>query len=1257
MHWIDAKDIEQWADSEECASLLPMLIRRLIVATSPKISRLDIPSGSSVCLGGWDGRIEVKESSPFVPEGVSAWEMSCNKGIKRKADSDYKKRTENPGSVRPEKSSFIFVTPRVWSSKEKWLKANIEEEKWKDIHVYDATDLVQWIDLSPSVGAWLAVQIGKLPPQGYLAASDYWDNWSKETEPSITPDVVLAGRNEFQEPLREWINGPPSSFSIEGETKDEAIAFLLASAISAEDEWGADLFACGLVIEDSTTWRALAEHNTPLVLIPNFEGNYSSKVAVDSGHHVLVPLERGQSVPGKRITLKKPDVDTFRKTLNKLGFNYDDARNLARSTGRSLPVLKRRIIAQGGGKKPSWANHPNAKNLIPALLLCRWVENQNDLVVLSEIAERPHSDLIRDYQSLLNQPDAPLRKVGKNWRLTSHEESWELLSSLITKSDLDKFESIAIKVLSEVSTVYIFDKEERFYAAVKGKTLLYSQELRDGISYTLALMGSRPEPTGSEEVVRHFSNKIAREILKDNHSWQLWASLDSVLPVLSEAAPEVVLDKFEDTLTESPSTFLELFKQEGDGIGGACLHSGLLWALERMAWCEDMFTRVALILAKLAAIDPGGRYSNRPLESLRALFLGWMHYSSTPDDERLQVIDLLLDRESGVAWDLLMSICPQAHDMIVERATPQWRPWAQDKIINPTRADVISYMGEILKKVVNEVGSNPKRWGGLLENLSSFPDEFRSDAIARLNDISKGLDKGRKTKWKDVWEKLREILNHHNSFSDADWAMPSGELGLLNNIYEILSPEDPVDRYSWAFEYWPRLPEGGMFNDQYYIKNKIMIQESCVEGTYKSAGLEGLKSLASNAAAPDIVGRTAMRILGAKDDVNDFVIQTLDSNERPLRLLAIGACAEVFRIHGWPGLEKVLQYAKSKNISSVAIAAIYISTDECMETWLRLENEAPEIQKSYWENVSNTFMLQTKNASELEYGLVHFLDAGRPLEVIDALAYEGNDIPSEIMVEVLEATQKQSKEATEANKRGAPSSIARIFKKLDDDPGVSEKLVARLEVPFISVLSRNRPVLALHKQVLNDPTTFTDLVCWSFKPADRRIEDDDITDEERKNRALLAWHVLHNIRILPGQKESGEIVDRELETFIAEARILCSERGRGVICDQIIGQILANSPFGKDGFWPCEEIRNTLESLKSSEIGKGFEIGKRNLRGMTSRGAYEGGEQERIIARDYRKAAKSLRSRWPYVTKLLNNLAEDYENEAKRHDDEAELEE
>lgn len=60
--------------------------------------------------------------------------------------------------------------------------------------------------------------------------------------------------------------------------------------------------------------------------------------------------------------------------------------------------------------------------------------------------------------------------------------------------------------------------------------------------------------------------------------------------------------------------------------------------------------------------------------------------------------------------------------------------------------------------------------------------------------------------------------------------------------------------------------------------------------------------------------------------------------------------------------------------------------------------------------------------------------------------------------------------------------------------------------------------------------------------------------------------------------------------------------------------------------WPAEPVRDMLEAIGSRELKNGLVIGRLNSRGVTSRGVYDGGDQERTLTAKYRSGSNSTKA-------------------------------
>jgi transcriptional regulator with XRE-family HTH domain len=222
IRWVNATDLSQWAERRDGQGTIPELLTRLIRAATRMAARIHFPSDESVQLPGWDGTCEVEGGTEHVPSGSSGREIGTQRaGIGAKASEDYEKRTADPLGINRVEATFVFVTPRHWRGKGKWAEARRKEKRWADVRAYDADDLVHWIELYPAVGHWLAVAMGRRP-QGVLQLQDAWEEWSLSTRRPLTPELMLAGRDEDAVQILQWLRGKPSLLSVQGESVDEA---------------------------------------------------------------------------------------------------------------------------------------------------------------------------------------------------------------------------------------------------------------------------------------------------------------------------------------------------------------------------------------------------------------------------------------------------------------------------------------------------------------------------------------------------------------------------------------------------------------------------------------------------------------------------------------------------------------------------------------------------------------------------------------------------------------------------------------------------------------------------------------------------------------------------------------------------------------------------------------------------------------------------------------------------------------------------
>ena len=1246
----DPSDIVNWADKPEAHHKLPELVRRLILATVPRPSELHMPDGSSVWRPGWDGMLIVENGNTWVPKGASSWEWSCDKQAKGKATADYKKRTADPKGVDAPTTAFMFVTPRKWNADDKrmWATNRVEKRDWADVRALNVDDLVAWLGQAPAVALWFARLIGKIPATGVVPLDQWWENWSTGASPRISPELVTAGRQDQAKRIVQWFQSEPSHYYVQGETEDEGIAFLAGCARINETPLGSSLLARALVVENADSWRSLEGHSSPLVLVRAFlGGNVSPQIAVGKGHHALTPLGAHQDPRGNGITLPKLGRAETLEELAKMGLSETRARALAQSTSRNLPILRRRLEDDAGEPTPRWATSSSPRSIATLVLIGQWDGNhKGDRATVSKVAGQSYEAVERDLADLMSAAESPLTRVGNRWRFTSHEEAWHLLAPRLTPSDVERFKNVATDLLSEVSPRYDLPIEERFMANVNGKVLSHSDTLREGVARSLALMGTRANRAKNVEPASHVPARVVSTVLGGSNDWRIWATLSDCLNDLAEASPEALLDAIERDLDAEPSPFKDLFNQEGDGFFGETPHTGLLFALETLAWSPDHFSRVAKCLARLTEIDPGGQISNRPEKSLVSLFLPWIRFSGASDEHRLDTLEMLVDVIPNAGWRLLIGAYPPPRGLVIGRDPPTWQPWAQDGATKPTAGEYRTFVGRMTKLLLSRVGTEADRWAGLVEIIPEFTPNTRKQAIELLSQRTRALEQH--PAGQELWTSLRCQLHHHRSYPDAAWAMDAGDLAALEAVYQQLTPPEPVKAHSWPFDNWPDLPEGKPVEHDVATERIAVARQGAVRAAYSSGGVSALLAIARVAEEPFQVG-VAVALAMESALAIDLAVKHSGSPDPKSRDMALGCLRALYVESGWAPLEAVLTKAKASGSGPQALADIHLATPGIRQTWQRLNDESQEVRTAYWKSF-RWFNTSEWGEQDLAFVVQQLISVRRSVEAVEWLTLR--QIPSELAIQLLEAVPLDVAASPNLAPLVDDYRIAELFKVLDHSVDVSDDVIARLEIPYIEILNHHRPDLALHRQATRDPALFADVITWAFRRADGKTEE-SVDDQERERRATVAFTVLWNLHSFPGRKADGSVDAEALSNWVNEARRMCRERDRGDIGDQQIGQILANAPAGVDGIWPCEPVRDLLDDLASPHIGRGFTTGKINLRGITSRGVFEGGAQERSLADNYRQYASRIAAKWPFTAKLLRQLAIEFKDEAGQHDQDA----
>lgn len=158
---ITRQKIESYVDNNqlECRGLIPELVYTLIATTANKdyLEKFYLPYGDDISLKGFDGIVSYNQNHPYIPKGLSVWEIGTNKDPKRKFDEDFSKAKEKLSKFSPSTDihdvTYVAVFPRSISheNQEKWIRQKKKDgSEFKNIRIIDAFLLAQWANQSVS---------------------------------------------------------------------------------------------------------------------------------------------------------------------------------------------------------------------------------------------------------------------------------------------------------------------------------------------------------------------------------------------------------------------------------------------------------------------------------------------------------------------------------------------------------------------------------------------------------------------------------------------------------------------------------------------------------------------------------------------------------------------------------------------------------------------------------------------------------------------------------------------------------------------------------------------------------------------------------------------------------------------------------------------------------------------------------------------------------------------------------------------------
>jgi hypothetical protein len=1123
-----------------------------------------------------------------------------------------------------------------------WRTEKLSQSDWKDVRVIDGVALEDWLAQHHAVAARAARTILRIIPRlGARSIQEFWEEYSARFKPTLTKEVLLCEREKQAEQLISQLSGEPQDVIVRADSPDEVIAFIVAAIRSADPDVHKFLEARTLILDTEDAARQVGQRAKMVFMVRGTAVPLGGLLARNS--LTIVPTGRDAPRRAGVSVLNRPSTHALRDAIVTMGFEEERAYQLARTCGRSVTVLARRI-PRGDAGKPPWAD--GQRTLIPALLAGGWNgDSEHDQTVISVLAGGgDYGDYEAALHPLERLQDPPIDREGGIWKIRAPVDAFVHLAYLIGRTDLERFEAGAIEVFSEYDPSLDLPEDERPFAAMRKKQLRHSQWLREGLATTLLLIAVLHEEAGLTlrgSTPQRFVEQLIDALPGLKRDYRLLASLRNELPLLMEAAPRPLLLALEQMLEGDGSAIQPIFR-EGGLLSPSSPHTGLLWALEMLVWDPQYLPRVALILAKLARVDPGGKLQNRPINSLRGIFLPWHPGTNATLVERMAALDHLIAGEPNVGWDLLVMLFPEHHDVAHPTARPRYREYGASERELLTWERIFEGYREVVGRALRLVQDDPARWVTIIREMHKFEESLRRRTYELLEEF---IGRGAGGQRQMLWSTLQKEVNRHRAFQTAEWALKEPELARLEAMVRTLEPDDVVHRVAWLFnEHFPEVPrrEGVRHRDAVEEARAGALQQVCASG-----GVISLLRLAEVVELPQFVAISAKTVLRDMDDYEALVEAALGKSDRLNTFaLAISGDAEQTFADEWRS--QIALLAQARPWTPDQIATLLLGWRDEPATWEVAATLGPDVDEIYWRR-KIPWPLDNVDNEALQIAVRRYVTVGRATAALDTIHDKVHRLPFELVFEVLDAV------VVEIGAVGSqPSSmfayhVGEVFEELakrEDAPTIE---VARREYAMLPLLGYRERTLTLHRFLAENAEFFISVLSDVFSP--RSGERQEPTEDQRA-RAEIGFRLLSSFRLLPGLRDAA-IDAGALRGWIHEVRRLAAQADRAEIADEYIGHVLAHAPSDpEDQGWPHRVVRALIEEVASDDVERGIRIERYNMRGVVSKAMFEGGKQERALAEETRRWARAAAG-WPRTAAVLDDLARSWDAEGNREDERA----
>ncbi len=1225
--------------------MMPELVRRLIHSSLNGIIRLTMPSGDSVSLPGFDGELETAGCNAFVCSGKSVFEIGTDSKVKSKADRDIEKRNKEVADAEKQNLNYVFVTPRKWANARKWEKEHRESSEWKDVRVLTAVELEDWISQCPGVAAWLATKMGLLNSAFAIDSPEgFWNKWGVNAKGmKLDYDVLLGGREESVNTLISYLTTPNIVTVVSGST-EESLAFAVSAILSCRQE---SLIDRCVVATDAQIVNDLVTNYQNLVIVTNSSDRCFSYGVSNNNNSIVYAknlLDKAQY--GNKIELGSHDYHKFQDALMKSGMTEVEARKAAKDSGRNVMVLRHQHCFDL--TNPEWTKREDLAKVIPAILLGRWSDySEGDKVLLEEFSGLKGDELDSLLHIWVNIDSSPFQRINHAWYVVSPYDAFLHIKQYITQPIVERFEAALKKALNDLDP-NAKDKLNPDMAIYTLGQRKYSGHLRDGLCLSLILMALN-SGDGQRRV-----DDLVKDILEQTTiEWWLTYSTSDVLSYLAEASPKAFVEYIEQDIKKTDSVVRRLFVpiKKNNYFSGSyeVEYTQILFALDMLAWMPEYLLRISYILAELDKIPNESNYTNRPFNSLMDIYRLWFPQTSVNAEGRAKALGALVRRypETGMRLCIKLATRIRHQNVLFSSLVSRWRLKDVVEVGGVSGGEIYLVLKKICGIITGGAAPSPQEAVAILEVATdnTIPIEFRKELIRFIADNAKHY-KGNKK----FYERMISLTNHFKNMPDAKWQISDEENQALDELRKNITPENTIDRVEYLLSnQCYRIPEIEHISDHKKRYERVQaLRLDAVNQIVDEVGVDAFINYAITLAEP----RDALMAFARRQDGFEFfdkVYRLVKADEAKY-----AACRDYFRQLFLCDRTRFITLVGKYKVDEFVWFPLS-SADPCEEVWQLADSLDEEKHKKYWEHTALVYI----PLDRIEYLNKHFMEVGRYNDVIQVLHHGLSSYKESLDVRyVLDIMRQVLKHLSGQMLSMSSFELKRVMEWIDKNESVTDEEIMSLELPYIISQRESISDWRAYKIVLRSPNLLFELIDHACLPDSEENQQKEIDavkqDPNRRSLAMFSATMLTEIHTMPCVDDKNFIDENALKEYVNALLRLGKENDKLSHVYHTIGCLLAC--YSKSTHErPPQIICELIDGIDNKTLNGSYHARIYNRLGSTVRGPFDGGEIEWNKSKRFAAIAQELEVEYPVTASIYRSLASDYELEARRQDDEAEL--